>query len=157
MLPWIIEKDKKEKERMTQITGIKRYQMFEEDSTDKQKKIVKIVKKKLMKGERICKTEIAKKVDCNISAFTGVTVQKASEKIIRIIDNEINRTVTELGTRDLSVVPYIDLVRGMDIMVKNHQLLNNKATERVDLSSGGKPLLDAIRNNNVNQEAIEAD
>lgn len=64
------------------------------------------------------------------------TYQKIMQPIVEKLEIERQRAIDELSLKDLTKERYSDLVKGVDIITKNIQLLGGKPTEinKIDLS-----------------------
>ena len=101
------------------------------------KTVAKKISENLRRGKKIVLGDILEEVGYSKSvckAPQNVTNTKAFKKAIKPLaeglDREIERIKRELSTRDLSKEKYAELTRSLDILIKNHQLLNGGETER---------------------------
>jgi hypothetical protein len=99
--------------------------------------VAKKISETILKKKKIVLGDILE--DCGYAESTCkkpklVTETKAFKKAIKPLaeglGREIERIKRELSTRDLSKEKYAELTRSLDILIKNHQLLNGGETER---------------------------
>lgn len=76
------------------------------------------------------------------------TYQKTIRPVVDGIAEEIEKIKIELKSRDISEERYNDLVRSMDLLIKNYQLLTGGNTETI----GVLPILGGITQNEDNKE-----
>lgn len=62
--------------------------------------------------------------------FNTKSCKEVTNKIITGIDLEIEKIKTELASRVISKEKYNELVKALDILIKNYQLLSGGATDR---------------------------
>ena len=59
-------------------------------------------------------------------------IQRALSEVADDIDEIRQKTIDALKEKDLTEIEYRDLVKGLDTLTKNHQLLSGGATSRTE-------------------------
>jgi hypothetical protein len=109
-------------------------------ASENAKAVAKEVITKVRKGEKINLQEIqqahgySKNSAKSMKGVDNDTYRKEVKPLADGIDREIERIKLELSTRDISEEKYKELVSSLDILIKNHQLLNGKETERTGIT-----------------------
>ena len=106
--------------------------------TEKQKKLVKIaVENSGKEGSTMSKGEMLEKAGYSYGSivnpkaiFGSRSIQRALADVARDMDEVRQKALNELKERDPKKETYKDLIKGVETMTKNHQLLTGGVTER---------------------------
>ncbi len=93
---------------------------------------------KVILGKIVLESGYSYKMSLNPKEVTkGKTYKNIMRPIIEGIQEEIERTKLEIANKDLTKVQYDSLVRGLDTLIKNYQLLSGGVTEKSEVKITG--------------------
>ena len=105
------------------------------------------------KGELLSEAGYSEAIQKNpYLIFESETIQEGLSDVVKDLEKLRRDALNELKSRDLSQEQYRDIIKGIDTLTKNHQLLTGGDTER-----SNQPLIVKILGNDGNTAQSNGD
>ncbi len=109
-------------------------------ATPKQEKLIRLILDNIgargltkTMGELLAEAGYSESIQKNpYLILNSETIQEGLVDVANDMDKIRRKALNELMARDIEKEPYRDVVKAVDVMTKNHQLLTGGDTERVD-------------------------
>lgn len=109
-------------------------------ATPKQEKLIRLILENIGQtgltktmGELLAEAGYSEAIQKNpYLILQSETIQEGIAQVAEDMDKIRRKALNELMARDIEKEPYRDVVKAVDVLTKNHQLLTGGETERVD-------------------------